>query len=193
MSSRYRYKCCSAVPRTQESVPAYDPKCCPPPANTDPRRNELYCKPVVSRSEPLSHAEYLRRKRESGGAAISSPAGLVQIGEGAYKRTLWMESNSTASCCQGTDAVLPAVPPVHSVGHRLPNRERTEVRGAIAGRSALSHYDQGNHAASLTIQRHRGDVLAYDACQVCSVLEGTAPSTVPAGGLCGWLCIPLLL
>ena len=170
---------CSVGEVDPASILILPPKCCPDPVNHDPRRFEKHCKPVVSYSEPLSHAEYLRRKKELGGVAVSSNP--VQVSQGEYKRTLWMEGG--ADCCYDTNRVLPAVPPAMPPGYK-PESLRTEVRGAIAGRSSLSHYDQGDRGDALTTLREKGDVLAREACGRCTSLEGTDVSTFPGRCTC---------
>jgi hypothetical protein len=124
--------------------------CCPPAANNNPRRFEVYCPPVVSRAEPMSHGEYMRRLK--------------------------------SRCCVG--GVAAPVPSVHPIGHRLDNTGRAEVTGAIAGRSALSHYDQGQRAASLTTLKAQGGALAADICSPCEPRSGTTDVIPGLNGCC---------
>jgi hypothetical protein len=168
--------CICPTPIDQSSIRRYTPVCCPVHTKRDPRRGTVYCPPVVSRSEPLSHAEYLRRLKSG---VVSTPSALVQVGQGAYKKTLWMESGGT--CC-----VTPApVPAVHPIGHRLDNTGRAEVAGAVAGRGTLSHYDQGTRDASLTTLRAAGKALAATGiCVPCAPAEGTSSSVVPGDKCC---------
>lgn len=153
-----RGKCCEYTPINPENVPQYIPKCCPTPVNTNPRRFEQYCAPVVSRSEPLSHAEYLRKKREAGNNPISTPAGLVQIGDGKNTRTLWMESGNISACC-GSKDIIPAV---HSGA--LSERFREESHGAVASRGTIGRDYRGDRGDGVTTLGRKGKALVADTC-----------------------------
>ena len=84
---------------------------CPDKYNDDPKRNEIYRKPLISRSEPLSNSEYLRKLKANGGVPLSSGSKVVQVGEGQYKKTMWTTAESR--CFKGSNSVLPAVVAVH--------------------------------------------------------------------------------
>lgn len=147
--------------------------CCPVPPNTDPKRLFAYCPPVVSRSEPLSHSEYLRKKKANQNAGISSGS-LLQTGEGSYTRTIWTATEGP--CC--------VIPPVPAAISGTPQESmRIKEVGATASRGAISHYDSVNHTEWNTTQRRAGYAIASDKyeCDTCD-LVGTTPPTVP--GLC---------
>ena len=164
--------------------------CCPPPANTDPRRLYAYCPPVVSRSEPLSHSEYLRMRKANNNVPLSSSSSLVQTGQGAYTRTIW--TATPTSCCNNpsnptlTGVALPAVPAVIQGGSAQPASMTTRAAGATAARGTLSHYDTTNHTEWNTTYRHMGLAISTDkyACPTCG-LSGTTPPTVPGNPTCG--------
>ena len=143
-------------------VPVYNPICCPDPVNTDPRRTEVYCPPIKSRSEPLSGAEYIRKLKANGGRALSGSANTVVVGSAtpAYATTLWMTAGG--DCNNGADLVLPAVPAVHAGGHALDSGLLTEMRGANAGRGAVSVYDTTNRTEGITTLRRQGLAIAAD-------------------------------
>lgn len=159
MTSRYRYKCCSQ-PVAQQYVPAYTPSCCPLPANTDPRRiSQVYCPPTRSFSEPLSHAEYLRRLKANNTAPISSTNALVQYGEGEYRKTIWTETKSGGSCCPGGGVAMPAVPAVQT---RIDEGLRTESKGAKA--AAVSTRDEPGIPESTHTLQKEGQALQAQTC-----------------------------
>jgi len=155
MSSR-----CRQYVTSNKYVPVYVPKCCVEPVNNDPNRNNYYIKPAPSRSEPLSHHEYLRKKKENNGQAISAPENLVQVGQGVYKRTLWTAVNG--SCCNRNDLVLPAVPAVHQGEHALDSGLLTAMRGANAARGTVSKFDLVNRTAETTTLKRQGLAIAAD-------------------------------
>jgi hypothetical protein len=174
------------------TIPKYVPKCCPVPANTDPRRNIPYVKPKPSRSEPLSHHEYLRQKKANNNSAVSAPSVLRQTPiTGQYQTTLWMESGK---CCS-SGAVLPPVPAVHQGGHALESGLLTKMEGAAAARGKLGHYDTTNHTEWNTTYRKQGIAVIQDnefkapaggtreSCTGC-VLEGTSNQVVPGNPTC---------
>lgn len=158
MTSRYRQRCCVSQPVSQQYVPAYTPACCPTPANTDPRRFQTYCPPTRSLSEPLSHAEYLRKLKANNTAPISGT--LVQYGEGEYKKTIWTESGTT--CCPPGQH-LPAVPSAQTT---LDSRLATESKGALA--VAVGGIPKQGDAELLTTQA-KGRAIAAQVCsgQTC--------------------------
>jgi hypothetical protein len=179
MTSRYRYKCCRYVtePIMPENVPVYVPKCCPTPANTDPRRFEVCCPAPKSLSEPLSHAEYLRQKKIAHLAPLSSPANLVQTGVNTpYARTIWTQTKNP--CCV-TPIPIPAAMPAE---HAPPESVRIENKGAAAGRGTISKYDTTTRDASRTTLRHHGQTIANEYCATCSLLVGT--EVYPGRGFC---------
>ena len=132
--------------------------CCGTPANTDPLRNILYCPTTPSRSEPMSHAEYLRRKKANNNGAVSSSSNLV-VGSGSYQKTIW--TAGSPSCCR-TGLVLPAVPAVHPGGHALDASMTTKMAGDVAARGTLGHYDTVNHTEGTTTRRREGMAVIND-------------------------------
>jgi hypothetical protein len=152
MTSRYRHKCCGSDAVDPASIPKYVPKCCPAPVNRDPRRFERYCPPVVSRSEPLSHAEYLRKLKENRFAKPSSAP--VTVGDGKYKRTDWMESG--AACCPGA----PLVPTVKGKATADTESSRIDARDALIARTTKPI--PGDRPASLTTLVREGAAIAAD-------------------------------
>ena len=84
--------------------------CCPTPANHDPRRFNVYVKPKPCLSEPLSHAEYLRRKQANNNLPLSKQAALVQTGTGPYIRTDWMLTKPYTPTPTGLASLFYAVP-----------------------------------------------------------------------------------
>jgi len=190
MSSRCRVY----APINSRYVPVYAPISCPDPVNTDPKRNEAYCAPKPSRSEPLSGSEYLRKLKANNGRPISTPNNLVQIGSGNYVTTIWTAAaTNAASCCNGNDKVLPAVPAVHPGGRARDSGQLTEMRGAVAGRGTLSFYDQVNRTEANTTLRRQGLAIAADetfaapagatrtVCVTCG-LSGTTTTINPDSG-----------
>lgn len=156
-------KClCTHVPDPQYVTP-YVPKCCPPKPNTDPRRTtNPYCPPVISRSEPLSHSEYLRRLKANGSKSLSTPSSLVQYGDGAYRKTIWTESGSAGACC-ATNKALPEVPAVHRGGTALDAGFLTEQKGAYAARGAVSQYDSVNRTEYVHTLKKKGIAISADS------------------------------
>jgi hypothetical protein len=191
MTSRCRVN----VPPNPRYVPVYNPICCPDPVNTDPRRTEVYCPPIKSRSEPLSGTEYLRKLKANGGRPLSNSSKTVTVGSAtpAYATKLWMTAGG--DCDNRADLVLPAVPAVHAGGHALDSGLLTEMRGANAGRGTVSYYDSTNRTEGITTLRRQGLAIAADdsfnapaggvrtVCGTCG-LSGTGASTVP-GATCG--------
>ncbi len=172
MSSRYRYKCCNSNAVLQSTIPAYVPKCCPVPPNTDPRRNEC-CQPaMVSRSEPLSHAEYLRKKKLAAGGAVSGGR-LVQVGEGAKAVTIWTEVNN---CCPAYQTVPPVTQTALSEGLRI------DSVGHAASTTSISKYTQNTRDASLTTALRAGRVIATD--EGCSSCDPSGTTIYPGKGCC---------
>lgn len=188
-------KCTSHPAVSPLYVKQYNPVCCPDPVNNDPRRNEIYRPPTLCRSEPLSHSEYLRRLKANNNKPLSSPASLVQVGEGAYKKTIWTETRPADGCCNGNDLVLPPVPAVHPGGHALDSGMLTEMRGAVAARGDVSKFDQVNRTEDITTLRRQGLAIASDdsfaapagstrtVCTTCG-LEGTTSVDPGTGCQC---------
>lgn len=140
--------------------------------NTDPRRLIPYCKPIVSLSEPLSHSEYLRRKKANNNVPISSTASLLQTGQGAYTRTIW---TATANTCCALPAVPAAIPGTRNNHASAPSEGmRIMEVSATASRGTISHYDSTNHTEWNTTQRRAGFVIAADkySCDATEI-EGT--------------------
>ena len=155
MSSR----CRSYAPRNPLYVPVYNPPCANDPINNDAKRMDKYCPRVVSRSEPLSHYEYLRKLKANAGGAISAAANLVQVGPNEYKTTIW---TATKTIGNNLDLVLPAVPLVKPLGDALDAGLLTEMRGANAGRGDISQFDLTNRTSEITTLRVKGTAIASD-------------------------------
>jgi hypothetical protein len=144
--------------------------CCPP--NPSTLRTLPYCKPVISRSEPLSHSEYLRMRKASN--APVSASSLLQIGDGSYKKTIW---TAAPSCCNT------AVPAVTQAG--IQASLTTKERGAIAARGTLSQYDTTNRTEWNTTYRAMGLAIATDKYPTCACgITGTTAPTVPGTCKC---------
>ncbi len=170
MTSRYRYKCCTSQPVAQQYVPVYAPPCCPVPPNTDPRRfSQAYCPPTRSFSEPLSHAEYLRRLKANNTAPISSTNALVQYGEGEYRKTIWTEN--AAPCCPG--GAMPAVPAAQT---QLDEGLRTESKGAKAAAIIGLNDEQGVPESLHTLQK-QGQAIFTEECPGVACRE-TVPDDI---------------
>jgi len=120
---------------------------------------DAYCPPVASRSEPLSHYEYLRKLKANNGGAISGTTNLLQVGPTNYKTTIW---TATTTVGNGLDLVLPAVPHVKAFGDALDAGLLTEMRGANAGRGDISKFDLTNRTADITTLRVKGTAIASD-------------------------------
>ena len=143
---------------------------CPVPPNTDPRRSIPYCPPTPSRSEPLSHAEYLRRLKANNNGALSSPNTMLQVGTGIYARTIWTESPSTNEC--STNKVLPPVPEVHPRSTAIEAGMNTMMKGAAAARGTLSKYDTTNRNEWNTTYRRQGIAINNDIALKIQNTEG---------------------
>lgn len=159
-------------PSSNDYIPRYIPKWCPPAPNTDPKRFELYCKPTLCRSEPLSHSEYLRVRAKNGGQALSTGSAL-QVGQAQYTRTIWTNASN------GCQTNVP-VPAVHPGGHARDTGFLIEAKGAFAGRGKTSWYDTVNRTAATTILRNKGLAIAaadFD-CSSC-VIPGTTDYVTP--------------
>ena len=176
-------------------VPVYDPKCCPDPVNMDPKHNEVYQKPTLCRSEPLSHAEYIRKLKANNGVKLSVAASkAVTVGEGVYKRTIWTSAGD--ACSLDSDLVLPAVPAVLGHGKARDAWQYTEMKGAYAGRGTVSKFDSVNRTEDMTRLRRQGLAIAADdsfmapanmkrvLCEVCTLM-GTTDVDPGSCGLCG--------
>jgi hypothetical protein len=162
-------RCRNFAQKSQLYVPVYTPLVCPDPVNTDPKRNEAYCKPNHVRSEPLSHGEYLRQLVANNGVSISSGP-LTQYGTDIYKRTDWMASRG--SC------ILPnvSVPKVSSEG-----ASKTYALQASSGRGTISKYDSVNRTEDLTAMRRAGLAISSSGgCANCTI-SGTSANP-PTGG-----------
>jgi hypothetical protein len=170
------------TPITPAYIPRYVPACCPPEANSNPKRNTPYCPTTPSRSEPLSHHEYLVKRRQANWAPLSSAAALTQVGAGVttqngrigYATTIWTETRNTGACCYGGTVPAIPVPAVNPGGHAIGEGVRVKAAGDLAGRGTLSVYDTKNHIESITTQRRAGYGIASDTtnCTVCQ-LPGT--------------------
>jgi len=162
---RNRYK-----PSSNQYIQPYIPKWCPPEPNTNPKRFELYCKPTLCRSEPLSHSEYLRLRAKNGGCALSNSA-PNKLGQDSYLRTLW---TSASDKCQSN---VP-VPSVHPGGHATDCGFKTEAMGAKAGRGTVSWYDKVNRMSSITTLKKKGYAIASETCSSCE-MPGTTIYVTP--------------
>lgn len=156
MSSRCRTYI--ATP-SQMYVPVYTPIACPDPVNIDPKRNEVYCKQALCRSEPLSHSEYLRKLVENNGVGISR-GNLLQKGTGVYTTTNWM---ATSGPCL-RNAPVPLAQPFMDASIN------TDIKGALASRGTRSLYDSVNTNDESTTNRRRGQAIAADkGCAICTL------------------------
>ena len=159
-------RCRSYAQPSQLYVPVYSPKVCPDPVNRDPKRNESVCKPILCRSEPLSHGEYLRKLVQNNGQAISTGT-LLQQGSDIYKTTNWM--GSTGSCVINT--------PVPKAQVTMDAGVLTSSIGAFASRGLRSKYDLVNTNAEATTIRLGGQAIAADTeCSKCTVSGYSGPS-----------------
>ena len=164
-------------PITAAYIPQYVPVCCPPRPNTDPKRYSTPCPTTPSRSEPLSNAEYLRKRRQANWAPLSSQAALTQVGATVrtqdgrigYGTTIWTETRNTGACCYGGAVPAIPVPAVHPGGHALEEGVRVDAAGSLAGRGTVSVYDTKNHIESITTRRREGYAIAATTtdCTVC--------------------------
>jgi len=138
---------------------------CPPAPNNDPKRWSPYCKQTPSLSQPLSHYEYLKKKKANGFAPLSAAAALTQSGTlattGLYTRTIWTETNTNGVCCPSTIAHI-LVPAVYPGGSAKPAGVTTMERKAFAGRGSTSELDTTNHIESFTTLRRQGYAVAGD-------------------------------
>ena len=180
---------CHCCKDTFNSLP-YTPKCCPPSSNTDPRRNIPYVPPKPSRSEPMSHAEYLRRLKSGNRGANSL---IVKDNQQNPVQTIWTELVNTTDnvkyCCNNP-LERPSVPAVHPGGTAVDAGLTTMMEGSAAARGTLSHYDTTNHTEWNTTYRRQGLAIIKDTtykapagerneeCSNCT-LEGTSTSVVP--------------
>ncbi len=147
---------------SNDYITPYIPKWCPPEPNNDPKRFELYCKPVPSKSEPLSHSEYLRLRAKNGGQSLSTGA-VQQISEGPYTKTIWTSASNNCS----TNVPVPFV---HPSGYAKANGFLTEAKGAFASRGQISWYDTVNRMASMTTLRKKGNAIAAGkSCSTCDI------------------------
>jgi len=163
MSSR----CRNYAQPSQRYVPVFVPLTCPDPQNNDPKRFETYCAPVLCRSEPLSHSEYLKKLVQNNGVAVSRGT-LLQKGTGAYVTTNWMAS--AGPCLQNTP-----VPDAQTVKDAS---DLTRSKGAFASRGTRSKFDS-NNSAELTSMRREGQAIAADAgCSPCTTtgFQGIVPN-----------------
>ena len=167
----------------QSSVPVYRPLVCPDPINRDPRRSDAYCPPAPSRSEPLSHSEYLKKLTANGGRPLSNSNNTVTVGTGMYATKIW--TTAGGDCDRGANLVLPAVPAVHASGRALDASLLSVIHQAQSGRGTVSKYDSTNRTEDLTTLRRQGLAIAAGAgvgkeCGVCG-LEGTTNVTPGVG------------
>lgn len=143
---------CKYYPSSNDYIIPYIPKWCPPEPNNDPKRFELYCKPTLCRSEPLSHSEYLRLRKNNGGQALST-GNVLQVGSGVYARNIW---TTAVAGCQ-TNVPVPAV---HAGGRAKDAGFLIEAKAAVAGRGKISWYDTVNKTAGITTLRQKGNAIA---------------------------------
>lgn len=135
----------------------------------DPRRYSPYCPPTRSFSEPLSHAEYLRRVKENNTAPISSTNALVQYGEGEYKKTLWMEGLVGGACCHAVPSV-PAAQTTQDAGLY------TELKGA----AAVGINEQKGVPESFHTLQKQGQAIVSEKCPGVSCQDSLpTPPTPP--------------
>jgi hypothetical protein len=164
-------------PRTAAYIPHYVPVCCSTLSNTDPKRYSTPCPTTPSRSEPLSNAEYLRKRRQANWASLSAQAALTQVGATVktqdgrigYGTTIWTETRNTGACCYGGAVPAIPVPAVHPGGHALDEAVRIGATGSLAARATASFYDTKNRIESITTRRREGYAVAANttSCAVC--------------------------
>ena len=131
------------------------------PTNTDPRRNIPYIPPSPSRSEPLSHAEYLRIKKANNNVAISNNAlKTANATVERYNTTIWTEQHDLPTAC--TPLKNTPVPSVHPGGKALDAGMITMMEGSVAARGKISIYDTTNHNESNTTYRRQGLAIVRD-------------------------------
>ena len=183
--------CCKTTTRDPLYVPEYNPPCCPVPRNPDPKHREFYCPSPPSRSEPLSHQEYLRKLKANNGIALSnSKTKNVIVGEGKYQTTIWTAAGD--ACSYRNDLVLPAVPPVRGQLYAQDSGMLTSQREAFAGRGTLSRFDKVNRTEGITLLRRKGLTIAGDdsfqapaggrrVCEVCHLIGTTEVDPTPCG------------
>lgn len=170
MTSRLRHRCISQA-ISQQYVPVYSPPCCPTPSNTDPRRTEAYCPPTRSFSEPLSHAEYLRRLKANNTAPLSSTNALVQYGEGEYRKTIWTESTVGGACC-------PVNPTAPAAQKYLDAGMHTMMKGAKAA-AVKGINDKNGVPESLHTLQKQGQAIFTEQCPGVSCQEQFPPEPKP--------------
>lgn len=176
-------------------VPIYRPKnTCPDPVNNDPRRNETYCKPKPSLSQPLSSDEYLRKRLQNGNRPLSNSYLLqTNADTGIYRKTNWTAAGTSIqpSTAKGIDLGLPlplTAPPVTGTnGTAIDAGLLTMSRMAVAARGTLSALDgNGKRFDSFATLRRMGQAIISNpsgfggfnqACIECD-LSGTSPSVV---------------
>jgi len=176
-------------------VPIYTPKnTCPDPVNNDPRRNEVYCKPNPSLSQPLSSDEYLRKRLLNGNRPLSNSYLLqTNADTGIYRKTNWTEAGTSIqpSTAKGIDLGLPlplSAPPVTGTnGTAIDSGLLTTARMAVAARGTLSALDgNGKRFDSFATLRRMGQAIISNPsgfggfnqpCIECD-LSGTSPSVV---------------
>ena len=161
--------------RDRRYVPVWTPLTCPDPVNTDPKRNEVYCKPKRSFSEPLSSSEYLALVKQRQGQRLSNSTKVVTVGTGEYKHKIWTTVDVSSNI----------VPAVHPGGYALDSSAYTEARGAYAARGSVSKFDSTNRTEDQTTHRRAGLAIAASSvfnssgttCSKC----GFSGSTISPG------------
>ena len=175
--------------------------CCLPNAKVVyPKPFTPYKPPLVSRSEPLSHSEYLRMKKANFQGPLSG--NVVQTsGTTKYNQTIWTQlanpDKYVPAPTQHPPVQNPPIPQVHPGGKALDAGMGTMMAGSVAARGKRSVYDTVNRNESNTTYRRQGMAIVQDPTykapaggfrELCTtnkgcVLEGTT-DVVPGNPEC---------
>jgi len=140
--------------------------CCRPNADlVYPRPFTPYRPPVVSRSEPLSHHEYLRMKKANFQRPLSG--NVVQTNTPTqYNTTIWTQLTTKDPTPKPSTSLppiqTPPVPEVNPGGHAIEAGMLTMMKGAVAARGTLSKYDTTNRTEFNTTYRRQGLAIVRD-------------------------------
>ena len=169
--------------------------CCPDKVNTDPRRHNPYIPPSPSRSEPLSHAEYLRLKKANNNCALSGSSLQTTAGKATatkYEKTIWTETKVSLPIQIQTQPV----PKVHPGGHAIEAGLLTMMNGSVEARGTISKFDTTNRNEFNTTYRRQGLAIVQDdsfkapaggtreICEEGCAIEGTKDVVPGNPGCC---------
>lgn len=151
------------------SGPLTPPCCLPNSQAIYPKPFTPYKPPLVSRSEPLSHAEYLRMKKANFNCALSGNVVQTSVSTNSkYNQTIWTQlakpdANVPAPTSgQNPPIQTPPIPSVHPGGKALDAGMLTMMEGSVAARGKLSHYDSTNRNEFNTTYRRQGMAIVRD-------------------------------